>query len=139
MFLFKLIVTLIIVISNHTTASKKFKKYQKKENVNLNEGEGHYLTCYEEYEKYNPDHIYWSYGKDLGSLKQIELNDMIFDYSLNSASQDQAGFYSCKFVGGIRHNWMKLFHVTVKGNFVHSLHPFINVNIDRPTSETLQR
>lgn len=83
--------------------------------MNVFEGEGHYLTCYEESTEYNPYHIEWSYGKDLGSLEQIQLKEMVFDYSLDRIYKDQAGFYTCKFLGGKGNGWKKLFHVTVNG------------------------
>lgn len=83
-------------------------------NVSVTKGEGHYLTCYEESLKHNPSEIVWNFGKDLGSLKEIQLKEWVYDYSVDVISEDQAGFYSCKFLGGSRNGWEKFFHLTVK-------------------------
>lgn len=89
----------------------------KVNNVTFIEGEEGYLGCLKESNEYNPYNIDWSYGKDLKSLKRIRLKELIFDYPLDKVSKDQAGFYACKFLGGKKPGWKKLFHLTVKGKY----------------------
>lgn len=166
MFLSKLIVTLIIVslIECRSSSSdpegledqkmlepersqkvpkakRPLRKYQKVKNVTVVEGEDGYLGCLNERNDFNPYYIQWSYGKHPGSLRQIESEEVIYDYPLDRVSKDQAGFYACKFRGGKKPGWTKLFHLTVKGKcLISPLYQRTNVPMYQHTNvSTYQR
>lgn len=128
MFLFtKLIVTLISITTLGIECESNFHKieirrFKKKVNVTVFEGEDNLLRCLEESYHYNPFYITWNYGKDLESLERIdgELKEITYNYPLDRVSKDQAGFYTCKFEKGKKPGWEKLFNLTVKGKFLQT-------------------
>lgn len=104
----------------------KVRKYQEKQNVTFIEGEEAFLACDFRRDYWNPHYIEWKYGKDLESLEKINENrqELIYDYTWDKVSIDQAGFYTCKHEGGKRDGWKKLFHLTVKGKlFINTRSP----------------
>lgn len=112
MFLFKLLIVTLIISLIEARSS-----FQKLKNITLIEGDDDFFDCLKESNDYNPSSIEWSYGKDLKSLKTIIKGPTkgLTDYLLDRVSQDQAGFYICKFKGGKKPGWKKLFHLTVVG------------------------
>lgn len=97
----------------------RFRKYKETQNVTFTEGEEAFLACDFRMDYWNPHFIEWKYGKDLNSLEQINKNhkELIKDYTWDKVSKDQAGFYTCKHVGGKKDGWKKLFHLTVEGKY----------------------